>query len=277
MRVYAATRLIVLTATIATGLAANAPACALPAAAAAASTANSAEPGAKVVSGSQITDPMFGIRVRAIGLQRRVELRQWQVDAGAPGGFAQVWSVEHIRTPPADAAHANPAQFPIDGQRWWSSDPRLEGKPVAAEVLTAIALAADAGNGWTLLKPDSLQLPPNLAATFQSDGDGLSTSQDPAHPQVGDVRVRWSMLTDATAPAGLRLTDGRWQMPEAALPLSPASASPPPETSPRPDAGGTGWMQGWFGGRLGLVWPIGLALLGVLAAVIVGLGWRRRR
>lgn len=242
------------------------------------STAASALPASgKIESASEVVDPMFGQRAHVLGLQRRVELRQWQADASASGGYVQVWSSAHI-TQGLDARHANPAQFPIDGQRWWTSDARLDGSPVAPEVLTAIAAVADSGSEWVTLAPDASRLPENLAATFQPDGKTLSTSQDPTHPRIGDVRVQWSIMTDAIAPDGLRLVDGRWVLaaaPDTGVATPPVPDQPTPVASPSETAG---WLHDLLSGRVGLSGLLAaLVLLGVLVAILVGLSSRRRR
>lgn len=228
-----------------------------------------------IQSSSDVSDPMFGVHGKAVGLERVVQVLQWHPNAAAPGGYDQVWSPERIGPQGLDAAHANPSDFPINGQRWWSPDVALDGHPVAAEVLTALAAEVDAAQGWSPLKPDLSQMPPNLAVTFQPDGDGVSTSQDPAHPQVGDVRVQWRVIAQAPLPAAARLVDGHWVMP---APGAVASASPEasgrmvlpaPPTQQQDDL--RAWLQRVFGNGTG--W---LVLAGLVLAILV-LASRRRR
>ncbi len=240
-----------------------------PAPQAAADTTIISDPGVLQAHG-RIGDPDFGLQVRAIGLERSVRMRQWQRQAGAADGVVAVWSAELL--PSVDGRHANPARFPLQGQRWWSQEVSWQGRPVNAQVLAAVAKNADDADLWTAVDPEPAQLPPNLAATFQSDGHGLTTSQDAAHPQVGDVQVRWRAIVSARAPAGLRWADGKWQMADAiaSTPSAPASGAvtPAPVAPPVTASRSSNWNLR------------GLAALLVFAAVVgvmIALGRRKHR
>ncbi|MBS0212479.1 MAG: hypothetical protein JSR26_04755 [Proteobacteria bacterium] len=226
-----------------------------------------AHAGSTIQSASDVADPVFGIHARAIGLERVVRLRQWQRKAG---GYEQVWSSDRIGAEGMDAAHANPAEFPINGQRWWAKDAKVDGLPLTAAVLTAVESAADAQGGWAMLKPDPSQLPPNLAATFQPDGDALSTSQDPAHPQIGDVQVQWRMIASAPMPTGAVLIDGHWDMPASGAPAASASAaSSPAQASPA--------AHEQITGGLGILSIAALIVLAFVVLLTIGIVGRRRR
>ncbi|HEY2345929.1 MAG TPA: TMEM43 family protein [Xanthomonadaceae bacterium] len=229
----------------------------------------------RIRSSSDTADPMFGIRARAVGLERIVHVLQWHPNAGAPSGYDQEWASERIGPEGLDSAHANPTEFPINGQRWWSQDATLDGHPLSTGVLTALEADADARKTWWTIKPDPSQLPPNLAVTFQPDGMLLTTSQDNAHPQVGDVRVQWRVIADAPAPAGLRLVGGRWEMPDksavaAASPTASGKVPPPSSTTAMDDA--KAWLQRMFGTGAGWLVVAGIAL----ALVVLALRGRRR-
>ncbi|MBS0192948.1 MAG: hypothetical protein JSR34_01725 [Proteobacteria bacterium] len=229
-----------------------------------------------IVAGGDVVDPAFGIHARAIGLERGVQMRQWQPDAQAPGGYAQVWSATRIDPKGLDAAHANPARFPLDGQRWWNDAARLDGKPVAPEVLTVVQAQADAQQTWIALKPDPSNLPTNLAVTFQPDGDALTTSQDPAHPQVGDVRVQWRILASAAAPDGVHLVDGRWNMPEAGVVATASSPAQAAQTDVAPSSASTAHDRGWWQSLSDL--GVGsVTILFVLIVLIAILAWGATR
>ncbi|MBS0464569.1 MAG: hypothetical protein JSS03_06210 [Proteobacteria bacterium] len=222
-------------------------------------------------SGAEVVDPMFGQRVRALGLERSVRMWQWQRRADGKGGYEAVWSDRSLRNEGADAAHTNPMRFPIDGARWWSPDARLEQHPVAAQVLTAVATQADAKSMWIPVKPDMARVPANLAATFQADGDGLTTSQDPAHRQIGDMQVQWRALVAAPAPSGLRLVDGRWQLPRSAPVTAVAASSTAARSTAPPPVGRRTWAGNLSTGGIVLLVLLGLAL------VALGLTMRGRR
>lgn len=214
-------------------------------------------PQGMVESSLPVEDPVFGFSMRALALERRVEMLQWQRDA--QGAYTTQWSVAHVDSSGFDPTHANPAELPFNGERWWTRDARLDGRPVSPNLLAAL-------DAWQPYAPDLRQLPPNLAASFQPDGEWLSTAQDPKHPAVGDVRLRWRILERAAPPPGIALYKGRWELPADIAAAAPQSAIAPVA----PSAGG-GWMQRTFGGHLKLLAIIGVALAALL------LLWRHRR
>jgi hypothetical protein len=188
---------------------------------------------------------------------------QWRkVDFPAPPHYEQAWTAERVDSNGFDAAHRNPGDLPFNGERWWTAEPKLDGHPVSTDVLAAL-------DAWTPLKPDLTQLPTNLAVSFQPDGDWLSTSQDPAHPQVGDVRVHWRVIEHAPAPAGTMLVAGRWELPARAT-ATPATVSSPP-TSAAVNRDVRAWVQSLFGDHLAW-WVVGAVVLGLLLLAL-----KRRR
>ena len=220
-------------------------------------------PQGQIESVAIVTDPDFGVHAKALGLERSVEMLQWRkLDFPAPTHYEQAWVAGRVDATGYDVTHRNPGDIPFNGERWWSADPKLDGHPVSADVLAAL-------NVWTLLKPDLSQLPTNLAVSFQPDGDWLCTSQDPKHPAIGDVRVRWRLLEHASAPMGAVLIAGRWELPSASvstITTTNAIAHPP-----SPSGGTGGWMQRVFDDHL--MWLI-VAGLVLSAALLI---WNRRR
>lgn len=215
-------------------------------------------PQGQIASAAAVTDPIFHVRAKLLGLERGVEMLQWRkVDVPAPPHFEQAWTAERIDSSAFDAVHRNTGDLPFNGERWWTTDPKLDDHPVSADVLGAL-------DAWTPLKPDLLQLPTNLAVSFQPDGDWLSTSQDPAHPAIGDVRVRWRAIEHASAPNGAVLIAGRWELPAAtstvatnAVPISAAASSQPSSTAST--NGMRVWLQRMFGDHVAWLIVAGLA------------------
>lgn len=222
----------------------------------------------QIASTTSVADPTFGIHARVLGLERGVEMLQWRkVDFPLPPHYEQAWTAERIDASGFDAAHRNPGDLPFNGERWWTTDPKLDGRPVSPDVLAAL-------DTWTALKPDLAQLPTNLAVSFQPDGDWLSTSQDPAHPQVGDVRVRWRSIARASAPAGVVLVAGRWELPAATTDATTSAGSArgaKPASPSGSDGAVRNWLQRMFGDHL--AW---LVVGGFVLALLL-LVWRRRR
>ncbi len=210
----------------------------------------------RIESKAVVTDPDFHVHANVLGLERRVEMLQWRrTDVPAPPHYEQAWVAGMVDSSGYDAKHRNPGDLPFNGARWWSSNARLDGQPVSASVLGAL-------DAWTPLKPDPSQLPENLAVSFQPDGEWLSTSQDPKHPQVGDVRVRWSAIERAAAPAGIVRMDGRWDLPATA---TAAVSSAPAVAAAQPVASASWWSR-LFGDRL--PWLVGGGMLLALAVLV---------
>ncbi len=222
-------------------------------------------PQGRIESAVAVADPMFHVRAKVLGLERGVEMLQWRkIDFPAPPHYEQAWAAERVDASGFDAAHRNPDDLPFNGERWWSADPKLDGHPVSANVLGAL-------DAWTPLKPDLSQLPTNLAVSFQPDGEWLSTSQDPAHPAIGDVRVHWRTIEHASAPIGTVLIAGRWELPASvAAAVTSVVAQSQPATVASP-SGMHGWLQRMFGDHLTWLIVVGLALALLL------LVWKRRR
>jgi len=242
---------------------AQAPASAPANAATPSATASPAQqaPQGQIESAVAVADPMFHVRANVLGLERGVEMLQWRkVESPEPSHYEQAWTAEHIDSSAFDAAHRNPNDLPFNGERWWTPAPKLDGRPVTPDVLAAL-------DAWTPLKPDLSQLPTNLAVSFQPDGDWLSTSQDPAHPAIGDVRVHWRAIEHASAPTGTVLVAGRWELP-AKTTTAPAVAQPMPSAS---GSDARAWLQRMFGDHL-TWWLVGGVVLGLLL-----LAWKRRR
>lgn len=220
-------------------------------------------PQGEIESTLPVADPIFGFNKRALALERRVEMLQWQRDA--QGAYATQWSAAQIDSSAFDKQHANPAELPFNGERWWTRDARLDGQPVSPDLLAAL-------NGWQPYAPDLRQLPINLAASFAfnnggPDGEWLTTSQDPKYPAVGDVRLRWQILERAAPPSGVVLQDGRWE-----LTGDIAAAAANPGGAPAVPLASETWVQQMFGSHLSL-----LAIVGVVLAILLLLFVRRRR
>lgn len=197
-------------------------------------------------------DPDFGVVARgAIGLERQVSMYQWQRDGDR---YRKQWSDTHVDSRDFVQGHENPPGIPLRGRRWTPGSVRLDGKPVAPEAVEALAR-------WRVLRPDFSALPGNLSATFQPEGDGLGSAANPAHPEIGDLRITWRELRMPATYDGLVLRDGRWELDETALARrgQPGLEQPGDARSAR---GGFGWI-----------------LLGAVAAALVAGGWilRRRR
>lgn len=207
-------------------------------------------------AGHILRDPDFRVETRGFGLDRQVEMLQWRREGT---DYQQVWNSAPIDSDGFDEAHRNPGALPIGSERWWSTDATLGGRPMAPEVLRALGQ-------WQVFRPSFRRLPANLSATFQPDGDGLSSSENPLEPQIGDLRITWRELTLPPLSGKVELRDGVWQpLPAALIPAAPPQArdEEPLEAVDTDDDMPSQWWLWTAGGLVGLV--------------LVGLFTRRRR
>lgn len=207
------------------------------------------EPLGEPRSGKALSDRDFGVSTRQFGLDRRVEMYQWQRShdiAAQGGGYERVWNAAPIDSARFSPGHVNPTRMPLENKRWWSASATLDGKPLGDEVLRA-------GGEWRLFRPNFSRLPANLAATFQPEGDGLGSAENPLDPQIGDLRVTWRELRLPPLEGKLELREGVWRMrPEAiaaALNPSPARAHAAADAAKPVDRR---WSPGWFAVAVGL-------------------------
>lgn len=153
-----------------------------------------------------LRDPDFGVSTTHAGLQRHVEMYQWIRDGG---GYAQEWRGARVDSSGFAPGHANPRDIPLR-EREWRTPVTLDGRPVPREVVDALGR-------WQPFRPNFSALPGNMAATFQPEGDGLGSAENPLAPQVGDLRITWRSLVLPPLADRLVLRDGQWALREPAL------------------------------------------------------------
>lgn len=197
-----------------------------------------------------VRDREFGVVARHYGLERRVEMLQWQ---RTPGGYAKTWSEVAIDSAGFAEGYRNPGAFPLQSRRWTASRITIAGKPLDPAVVSQLG-------EWRVFRPSFSALPANLAATFQPEGDGLGSADNPLDPHVGDLRIHWRELVLPPLDDRIALRDGRWQL---VAPPAPPDA-PPTALAPGGAARGVHTHRAWwFGGAF-------VVLMAALAA-------RRRR
>ncbi|MEO6137236.1 MAG: TMEM43 family protein [Luteimonas sp.] len=199
-----------------------------------------------------VRDAEFGVIARHLGLERRVEMLQWQRTAS---GYAKVWSERPIDSSSFAPGKRNPGEFPLHGQRWMASVVRIDDKPVDPQVIVQRGV-------WQDIRPSFSALPDNLAATFQPEGDGLGSAENPLEPHVGDLRIRWRDLVLPTLDGQITLRGGRWQLlPEPRIVSEPVEALTRANDSSAP-------RRAW-------IWMIWVLVVLGLAGVVLRV--RRRR
>lgn len=135
-------------------------------------------------------DPDFNLRADTPVLTRHVEMFQWrEVRVGSQTHYEMDWvdhriDASHFADP---RGHANPAQFPLSGQRFDAGLVQMGGFRLSPSLQHELP-------GLAVVKPDTRALPANLAASFSQYGDYLQTSLRADNPQLGDIRVSWDEI-----------------------------------------------------------------------------------
>lgn len=215
-----------------------------------------------------LRDAEFGVRTRQFGLQRQVRMYQWRREGE---GFVGDWIGRAVDSSGFPGQYANPGPMPFSTRYWLPSDLRIDGKPVDDEVLQALG-------EWRTLRPGFSALPGNMSATFQPEGDGLGTAENPQAPRIGDLRIGWRELVLPPLAGKVEVRDGRWRLREAAslaeqapeMPARDAAEPLPPSAAPMPAVAQDNAARA---SRRGL-FP---AVLVVMALWVVAVLWRRRR
>lgn len=196
-------------------------------------------------------DAEFGVVSRRFGLERRVEMYQWRA---AGQGYEKVWSATPIASAAFAPGHDNPETLPLAGRRFLAATVTLDGRRLDPEVVARLG-------EWREFRPNFSALPGNLSATFQPEGDGLGSAENPLDPQIGDLRVTWRELTLPPLDGKVALQGGVWK-------LQPQAAAQPVAEAGMPMPPGSKRTLGWLIGA-------GIFLLAIL--VIITLLRNRRR
>lgn len=144
-----------------------------------------------------VRDPVFGLTVDALRLERTAETYQWLETREGTGDnknlrYEKIWSPELVRSAHFEqrSFHANPPNLPITTATF-----RADAVVLAMNDLDPVLVdALPAMQEW---RPDR-DRPVRAARLVFARVGGWLYSGDPAAPAIGDVRVRF-----ATAPPGL--------------------------------------------------------------------------
>lgn len=135
----------------------------------------------------------------AVVLARDVEMYQWQ-ERCIEGVCTQRegWSAEWIDSSrfSEQIGHRNPDRMPLESKRF-----DAEGIHIGAFQLDIDLAIAEIG--FVSRPIEAAELSANLAASFSISDNQLLSGNDPTHPVVGDLRVRYREV-----PAGAATLDG---------------------------------------------------------------------
>ncbi|MCB1560429.1 MAG: TMEM43 family protein, partial [Xanthomonadales bacterium] len=159
----------------------------------------------KVTADRKLTEPDFNFQVAALNLSRSVEMYQWTENRDSKtkkkigGGtetvteysYKKEWS---SRLHDSDDFHApdghrNPAGMPLDDGSWTAPGGRLGGFRLDQSMLSRLG-------GKARFSPPA-EARANDAA-FKREGDEFYRGVDSGSPQVGDIRVSFSIIPEGT-------------------------------------------------------------------------------
>lgn len=154
-----------------------------------------------VRSAQGVTDDTFGVRARALGLKRQVEMHQWvEKETGSGQDRKFVYSREwrdsfvdssRFRSP---QGHSNGGGMPFRGETFHASDARIEAYPVG---VAARRLGSDSEfrvDDAALAQARSLS-----QRRVQIVNGGFYFGNDPTQPAVGDLRVTYRITPEGPA------------------------------------------------------------------------------
>ena len=182
-----------------------------------------------LVTNDTLTDLAFGISVKGIRLERKVEMYQWKEKSSTRsekqlGGsvkkttvytYEKGWSSSLIDSSRfKEAGHDNPGAFPFESQEWYASDVKLGAFILPKDLIRRV------GGAEPYAFPADFKLPPQVRGTIANGRIMIpaAVSVTPAAPVAAPAAA------PATAPAAA-------PAPASATPAAPAAA-PAPAASP---------------------------------------------
>ncbi|MBU3666112.1 MAG: hypothetical protein FGM15_09605 [Chthoniobacterales bacterium] len=158
---------------------------------------------ADAVTDEILSDQDFGVSANAIRLRRDVEMYQWQETEKSEtrkklgGGeetvttytYSKAWSSQlnnsaNFQDP---AGHENPAEFPYDSMTWDARDVGVGAFYLPPDLVGKLSDYKDLPVRDI---PEGAQWPEDARA----DKGGIYLGADPSKPQVGDVRIKFSLV-----------------------------------------------------------------------------------
>jgi hypothetical protein len=154
-----------------------------------------------------LADPMFGVSANAIKLIRDVEMYQWDEEKESKeekklgGGtetkttytYRKTWSSRVIDSSGfrESQGHENPSRLPVEEEKWVASKVTLGAFTLSAPVLDQLNETED-------VPVDASRLPAPMKTKVQASANSYYMGNDPATPEVGDVRITFRAVRPAT-------------------------------------------------------------------------------
>jgi hypothetical protein len=157
-----------------------------------------------------VKDPVFGLSAQAIHLQRTAEMYQWQekkeekteknlggsTDTKTTYTYEKTWAKQHIPSSgfKHPEGHQNPERMPYGSERFTAQPVTLGAYQLSAPLVNQMRGAEPLAFPQELLAA----LPAALQGKARLTADGLYLGNDPAQPQIGDLRLSFSTVKPQT-------------------------------------------------------------------------------
>ena len=171
----------------------------------------------KAETEAKLSDPVFGVSAKAIRLKRIVEMYQWKEAEKSTthknlGGsketvheysYAKQWSEQLIKSDHFKTAanHHNPDSMPYSSLVQDSKDVKLGAFTLSSSLIGKI------NQTEPLVMASNQPLPEAIKAKAQLYDGGIYMGAAPASPKVGDVRVKFELVTPTEVSLVARQTD----------------------------------------------------------------------
>lgn len=143
-----------------------------------------------------LSDPLFGVSVNAVYLDRIVEMFQWEEETITQSGkpdeyrYREVWS-EHLidTTRFADTSYKNPISLPYKSKQFKAKQVLLGAFRLSDSFINKISYYTE----YELSEKNFKLMDARVQSNFRLHGHEYITG-DPYNPKVGDIRIRYSVI-----------------------------------------------------------------------------------
>jgi len=157
-----------------------------------------------------LTDPDLGVEAQGVKLVRQVEMYQWKEEEKSEkkkklgGGEETVTTYTYSKNWSSDAldsssfqepgGHENPGSFPIQASTVVADPVEVGAFTLSAEQVGQL----NEGEPLPVTEAMLANVPEPLSSQVQVSGGRFYMGEDPAAPQVGDVRISFEVVKPAT-------------------------------------------------------------------------------
>ena len=153
----------------------------------------------RATTADTVSDPLFGVSVKAIALERKVAMYQWTEEKESKGRgadnyvyhYKKGWSQTVVDSAKFKAPdeHRNPGSMRYKSEKWTAAKTTLGAFTLSSTQVSRIAEAEP-------VKPTAPP-PGSQAGTVREHEDGLYVGKNPDDPQLGDMLITFTKTPEA--------------------------------------------------------------------------------